>query len=61
MNSNTPDYDKFYNLIKNNKGSNDIFSCISCRHLKEGKKIYNQMKNIYIIRIKAWEKLIENS
>jgi hypothetical protein len=27
----------------------------------EYKKIYNQMKNIYIIRIKAWEKLIENS
>jgi 23S rRNA U2552 (ribose-2'-O)-methylase RlmE/FtsJ len=24
-------------------------------------KIYNQMKNIYIVRIKAWEKLIENS
>jgi len=27
----------------------------------EYKKIYNQMKNIYIIRIKAWEKLIENA
>ncbi len=24
-------------------------------------KIYNQMKNIYIVRIKAWEKLIEDS
>jgi hypothetical protein len=23
-------------------------------------KIYNQMKNIYIVRIKAWEKLIES-
>ena len=27
----------------------------------EYKKIYNQMKNIYIVRIKAWEKLIENA
>ena len=49
MNSNTPspDYDEFDNLIKNNKESDDvIFGYIRSFHLKEGKKIYNQMKNI---------------
>lgn len=47
MNSNTPDYDEFDNLIKNNKEKDDdIFYYISCRDLKNGKKIYNQMKNI---------------
>jgi len=47
MNSNTHDYDKLDNLIKNNKESDDdIFYYIKCSHLKKGKEIYNQMKNI---------------
>jgi hypothetical protein len=29
--------------------------------IDEYKKIYSQMKNIYIVRIKAWEKLIEKA
>ena len=38
--------DEIDDFIKNNEESDDIFCTISSKHLRIGKKIYNEIKNL---------------
>ena len=49
------------NILEKIKYDHDPINNHFLGTIDEYNKIYSQMKNIYIIRIKAWEKLIKNS